>query len=256
MNSRLSLMPEHGSPALDFVLPPSCTFCRANLNPAGRQRYPEIWLCDACRFDMVNDERDPCQRCGMPVGPYARTDECLACRTRQFRFKQVVRLGVYEGELRRAVIRGKGRGSEALAESLAALLWQNQEAELRSLNVDFVVPVPQHWTQWFTRPHHQARTIAQILAECLGVPVRDRLVTKVRMTRDQSSLHRSKRLQNLDKAFAVTRDVDLERQNVLVVDDILTTGTTANEVTRALRNAHAGRVGVALLAVVPRPGNC
>jgi competence protein ComFC len=251
MSSRLSLMPEHGSPALDFVLPPSCTFCRANLNPEGRQRHPEIWLCDACRLDMVKDERDPCQRCGMPVGPYARNDECLACRPRKFRFKQVVRLGVYEDELRQAVIRGKGRGSEALAESLAALLWQQQEAELRFLDIDFVVPVPQHWTQWFTRPHHQARTIAQILAECLGIPMRDGLVAKVRRTCDQSSLHRAKRLQNLDRAFAVGRDVDLERQNVLVVDDILTTGTTSNEVTRALRRARAGRVAVAVLAVVP-----
>ena len=251
MNSHLSLMPEHSSPALDFVLPPSCTFCRANLNPAGRQQYPEIWLCDVCRLDMVKDDRDSCQRCGMPVGPYARTDECLTCRPRKFRFKQVVRLGVYEDELRHAVIRGKGRGSEALAESLAALLWRHQEAELRSLNVDFVVPVPQHWTQWFTRPHHQARTIAQILAECLGVPMRDGLVAKVRRTCDQSSLHRSKRLQNLDRAFAVGRNVDLERQNVLVVDDILTTGTTANEVTRSLRDARAGRIAVAVLAVVP-----
>lgn len=251
MSSRLSLMPEHGSPALDFVLPPTCTFCRANLHPTERRQSPEIWLCDACRFDMVNDERHPCQRCGMPVGPYARTDECLACRTRQFRFKQVVRLGVYEDELRQAVIRGKGRGSEALAESLAALLWEQQEAELRSLNADFVVPVPQHWTQWFTRPHHQARTIAQILAECLGIPVRDGLVAKVRRTCDQSSLHRAKRLRNLHKAFTVGRGVDLERQNVLVVDDILTTGTTANEVTRSLRRARAGRVAVAVLAVVP-----
>ena len=202
---------------------------------------------------MLKDDRDPCQQCGMPVGPFASTTDCLACRPQRFRFKQVVRLGVYEDELRRAVIRGKGRGSEALAESLAALMWQQQETTLRSLKVDIVVPVPQHWTHWFTRPHHQARTIGNILAECLGVPFQDRVVSKTRRTRDQSALQRSKRLQNLEKAFAVAQGVDLDRQNVLIVDDILTTGTTANEVTRALRRARAGRVAVAVLAVVPPP---
>lgn len=238
-------------PALDFVLPPSCAFCRAQMESGLIEgRFP-VWLCATCRDDMQNGNRPACRQCGMPVGPYAQTNDCLVCRPRRFRFKQVVRLGVYDRALRQAVIRGKGRGSETLAESLAALMWQEQETALRELNAAFVVAVPQHWMHWFSRPHHQARTVGRILAECLGIPFHDRLVTKTRRTRDQSSLERAKRVKNLEKAFTVADGVDLGRQNVLVVDDILTTGTTANEVARALRDARAGRVAVAVLAVVP-----
>lgn len=218
------------------------------MDSADAPRQP-VWLCSQCRDDMQKDQRDACRACGMPVGPYAQTDDCVLCRPRRFRFKRVVRLGVYDSELKQAVIRGKSRGSETLAESLATLLWREQQDVLRELDVKFVVPVPQHWTHWFSRPHHQARTVARVLAECLGVPYEDRLVRKTRLTRDQSSLDRAKRITNLDDAFSIGAGVDLERQNVLVVDDILTTGTTVNEVTRALRAARAGRVSVAVLAV-------
>lgn len=251
MRSHLSKLTEVGLPALDFLLPPSCAFCRAPMISGPSNGSPRVWLCGECRSNMLKDDRAACEQCGMPVGPYAPTTDCLACRSRRFRFKQVVRLGVYDDELRQAVIRGKGRGSEALAESLASLLWEQQQQTLQDLEATCVVPVPQHWMHWFSRPHHQARTVANVLSECLDIPVRDRLVAKTRRTRDQSSLERARRLKNLDNAFAVAADVDLQRQNILVVDDILTTGTTANEVTRALRAAKAGRVTVAVLAVVP-----
>lgn len=93
--------------------------------------------------------------------------------------------------------------------------------------------------------------MAEVLAERQEVPCCDRIVRKVRNTVDQSSLPKSKRLGNLNRAFQTDRGVSLQGKRVLVVDDILTTGTTANEVARVIRKAGSGPVAIAVIAVVP-----
>lgn len=188
----------------------------------------------------------------MPAGPYVDTsDGCTECRKRHFRFDRVIRLGVYEDSLRAACIRGKSSGGTALAAALAALLWNKQLAQFVEFKPDVIVAVPQFWLQWLTRPHHQAVTIAEVLAERLQTPFCNRLVRKVRNTVDQSSLPESERLRNLTDAFQTRRNTQLKDRRVLLVDDILTTGTTANEIARVIRKAEASKVAVAVIAVVP-----
>ena len=236
---------------MDFVLPPACTFCTADLlhnsgTPDG------IALCDHCRASFTDDNRPACIRCGMPVGPYVDTTSgCPNCVRRKFRFDEVIRLGTYEDSLRTACIRGKSRGAEALAAALANLLWSEQRERLVNFSPDVIVPVPQFWLHWFTRPHHQALTMAESLAQQMKVPYLERAVRKTRRTIDQSSLPRSKRLTNLERAFQVRHGTSLNNKRVLIVDDILTTGTTSHEIAKVIRKAGATSVAIAVIAVVP-----
>ena len=240
------------SALVDFVLPPVCSFCTRDLQNDFEATVDHINLCAKCRKQFTSDERSACQKCGMPVGPYVDTTQgCLECSLRNFRFDQVIRLGVYENSLRTACIRGKSRGAESLAASLASLLWKKHQKLLNEFAPDLIVPVPQFWLHNFTRPHHQALTMAEVLAEHLGIPCNDRVVRKTRRTIDQSSLPRSKRLTNLKQAYAVRRNHNLAGKRVLIVDDILTTGTTSNELAKVLRKAGATKVAVAVIAVVP-----
>jgi ComF family protein len=239
------------SSLVDFVLPPACAFCTRDLQNDD-ESVDEIHLCGRCRKNLTSDLRAACFKCGMPVGPYVDTQQgCPECSRRGFRFDRVIRLGVYEDSLRTACIRGKSPGAEALAAALASLLWKKQAGELNDFAPDVVVSVPQFWLHWFTRPHHQASTMAEVLAERLGIPCNERAVRKVRRTVDQSSLLKSKRLKNLDHAFRARRGAALKNKRVLIVDDILTTGTTCNEVARVVRKAGAKAAAVAVIAVVP-----
>jgi len=248
-------------PFIDLLLPPACAYCSA---PLSGQSFPEhtggqstatpdrLRLCSDCRSDFLTDKRQACLKCGMPVGPYVDPAQgCLRCVRRRFRFSGVVRLGVYEDDLRRACLRGKSPGTEALAAALAEFLWMKQHIRLTAFAADVVVPVPQYRLHRFTRPHHQADTVADVLARRLGRPCRPRMVRKIRRTPDQSDLTRAKRLQNLAGAFQAPGRGSLSGLRVLLVDDILTTGTTAHEVTRALKAAGAADVLVAVIAVVP-----
>jgi len=238
-------------PLVDFVLPPACAFCKRDLENDD-EAVDGIRLCERCRKNFTSDQRSACLKCGMSVGPYVDTKNgCLECSRRHFRFTQVIRLGVYEDNLRTACIRGKSRGAEPLAAALASFLWKRQQDRLQEFSPDVVISVPQYWLHWFTRPHHQAQTMAEVLAERLTIPCDERAVRKVRRTVDQSSLPRSKRLKNLEHAFRTRRGIPLKNKRVLLVDDILTTGTTSNEVARVLLRAGASSVAVAVIAVVP-----
>lgn len=242
------------APMVDLVLPPVCAFCgeyhaTTDSPDFGRE---SVRLCPECVGTLLKDDRDACRRCGQPVGPYSSdtTKGCVICRPKRQRHKEIIRLGTYDDELRNAVIRCKNRGAEPLAAALGDLLFCEHAQRLRDLNADLIAPVPQHWLHWFSRPHHSALTVASTLSNRLQIPLRDHLVRKVRRTPDQSSLHRSERLKNLNRAFRVSAARRVAGKRVLVVDDILTTGSTAGEMARALRASGATYVAVAVIAVV------
>ena len=234
--------------AADLVYPETCVICLAELTMDCRDG---IWLCGDCRSKLGTEDQDMCLRCGASIGPYIETSQgCLKCRRRHFRFDQVVRLGLYQNELRRQVIAGKGNGARLLSLTLADCLWSCQQARFAAVKADVVVGVPTFWMKRAYAPHHQAETIAERLAERLQLPFVRGAIRKVRYTVDQSSLPREFRTTNLKKAFRVARPSKVAGKIVLLVDDVMTTGTTVSECAQALKKAGAREVIVAVLAVV------
>lgn len=247
---------QFGRAAFRFVFPPSCPLCHGDvemteLDACGRPIVP--LLCGRCTADMQPPAGERCQRCGLPVGPFVfNRDGCPNCRSQEFRFQRVIRAGLYENALRRACIRAKASTQFPLAAALANLLWVTEREDFEAEQADLVVPVPRHWSRRIIHSHHAAETMSRVLSWRLGKPHRRTLLHKVRFTPDQSDLTAAQRKLNLKKAFVVwPRPRSLVGKTVLLVDDILTTGTTANECARVLLRAGAKRVVVAVIAVVP-----
>jgi ComF family protein len=241
------------SQAVDLVWPPVCAFCKHGLN-VGDGLTERVRLCAACCEAFTFDDRDACFHCGAPIGPFLDpTHKCAVCVVELFRFCQVFRIGLYDKELREACIRGKSAGSETLPVALASFLWQLEQQRMCDFAPDLVVSVPQHWRHWLTRTHHQATTIGESLASELGVPLRTDVVRKVRYTVDQSSLAGTARRTNLRNAFGVSRRGAqlVSGRRILLTDDVFTTGSTVNTITKVLLKAGAREVAVAVLAVVP-----
>lgn len=190
-----------------------------------------------------------CRRCGANIGPgLDPLVPCMFCRDEKFAFDEALRLGVYDGVLRTACLGAKQAGGEALAAALAELTWQANEADFRALGCDVVVPVPQYWAQRFLRRHHAAETMAEVWGRRLQVPVSSHILRKVRWTRPQARLKPSERRSNLRRAFATAGKGSFAGATVLLADDVMTTGTTAHEAARQLRQAGAARVIVAVVA--------
>lgn len=239
-----------GTVAADFLYPPACVRCGAAITsaPDNEQGGVARFCADCHELLRCRIER-ACLVCGAPVGPYLATPAgCQHCRGDDFAFERVFTLGVYEAELKRACLRIKEPFQDSLAAGLTELLADAWEEVLAAAEVDVIVPVPHHWIERLARRHRPPLTMGRVLARRLKVPCSTHILTKARRTPAQSSLPLSRRRTNLRWAFCTSGGVRLDGTTVLLADDILTTGTTAEHAARALRRAGADRVLVAVLA--------
>jgi predicted amidophosphoribosyltransferase len=236
--------------AIEFVYPPECVRCRrALLTHADSATCPSAWFCDECHAVLTGMRSASCRRCGAPVGPHLDSSPgCRHCRGDEFAFEQVVALGPYERELRECCLRFKQLREERLVAGLTDLLWDRAEPALREWHVDVVIPVPHHWSDRLLRPHLPPQTMARVLARRLMVPAEVHILRKSRKTPAQSSLSPAQRRRNLRRVFTISSRAGLLDRRVLLVDDVLTTGRTAHETARVLRDAGAHCVFVAVLA--------
>jgi ComF family protein len=176
------------------------------------------------------------------------TGRCFDCRGRKLLFDAARSLGPYRGPLRDAVLKIKHYYHEPLAAALGMHLAMLVRERPFDQSPELVAPVPMHWLQRLWRRTNAAETLAQSLARSLRVPLAADLLVCRRMLRRQSSLRAAERRKNVRNAFRKSLAYNIREARILVVDDVMTTGATAHEVSRALRSAGASAVYVVALA--------
>jgi len=241
---------------LDFLYPPCCPLCQAELNSDSadshgadsHREWGAVRLCDSCQRE-VSVRGPTCLRCAADIGPNLSRDGCPLCREEHYQFAGVVRLGVYKSLLKTACLRMKYPGSEPLSSVMADLLWEFEGPALQASGIDLVIPVPRHWWRRWRGGREAQQVLAEVWGGRLNVPVETSILRKVRWTVRQASLKPHLKRTNLRGAFAVPSGVDLSGATILLADDIMTSGSTANEATKVLKKAGARKV---LVAVVGR----
>lgn len=238
--------------AVAFVYPAVCVRCGVTLVSGDNGRIHALGgqgrFCGQCHEALRCTVEHACLTCGAPVGPHLKAWGCRHCRKDRFAFEQVIAMGVYERELKQCCLRIKEPSHEPLAAGLTELLWEAHEATLCGAGIDLVVPVPHHWWDRVTRRDLPPVTMARVLARRLSIPVAGHILAKRRRTPAQSSLPPAGRRRNLRDAFRITGGARLDGRTVLLTDDILTTGTTADRAAQLLKQAGAACVVVAVLA--------
>jgi ComF family protein len=228
---------------LQLLYPGVCRVCETSL-PQGQGSF-----CDSCRTQLTMDRRSTCPRCGGTIGPFAHVaGGCTGCRGMRFFFDRVLRLGTYDGLLRDVIPRLKNWAGEGLTEALGALWAEHCEETLRAVAANVIIPVPLHWTRRLTRGYNQSTVLAEALADRLHIPCQPRWLRRIRATAKQTAQTPSRRRINVRGAFRASLFAALAGQTILLVDDVMTTGSTASEAARALRRAGARRVVVGVLA--------
>ena len=230
-----------------LTLPATCTRCGKPGEP------PVARLTPACAcLDDVAPHRGPwCAKCGAPLGPHLDgTDGCVHCGQDRFAFGATFSLGTHAGELRDAIHVAKSDGGRVATCQLTEDLVDRRGGDLRAFGADRVVPVPHHWFRRLSAGHQAADEVGRTLARALSVRFgRNTLRARGRVRR-QATLSPSERRANLRDTFDVSRRgrAELAGRRVLLADDVLTTGTTADRCAARLREAGAAAVAVAVLA--------
>src|ERR1700719_1286644 len=128
--------------------------------------------------------------------------------------------------------------------------WMTRAGAELLADADALVPVPLHWTRLWQRRFNQSSVLAHAVSKLSGVPAVDHLLARARATPPQFGLARKERARNVQGAFEVPRAsrIEVKGKKLVLVDDILTTGATADACTKALLRAGAARVDVLVLA--------
>jgi ComF family protein len=229
---------------MHLLYPNMCWGCGLPL-PVGSAGF-----CATCRDALTGDQHPSCPRCAAHVGPFALVaDGCAHCRGVSLGFDRALCLGAYEGLLRDLILRIKHHAGEGLAEVLAELWVEHAAVALRATGADVIIPVPLHWWRRLRRGYNQSEALAHILAARLKLPCKPRWVRRIRATPAQTQqTSPTSRRENVRGAFAAHHHAALKGKTVLLVDDVLTTGSTASEAAKSLKAAGAATVIVAVLA--------
>lgn len=240
------------SAGINLIYPPQCSFCSRDIESP----CDGILLCSHCR-NRLAIPRTACPRCGATienllagavVGDQRDAGRCRHCRNVDFAFDSVIALGDYHDELRAAVLRMKWPAGESLADSLARLLARQFREQLDGFAPTAIVAIPMHWTRRASRGTNSAESLATALGRELKVRVVRRGLVRRRRTAHQNELPPEDRAGNVAGAFRIGRGKNLRSARVLLVDDVLTTGSTASEAAKTVRAAGAAVVAVAVLA--------
>lgn len=216
---------------LDRLLPQDCLLCSAAAGDA--------LLCAACAADLPQLAAARCPRCAQP-GPANET--CGRCQKTPPHFDAMRAPHPYAFPVDRMIQQLKYGHQLAIADHFGEQL----AAACRGIAADLIIPMPLHATRLAERGFNQALEIARPLARATGIPIDSRCCARERPTSPQEGLSLAERRRNLRNAFFCS--TDFAGRHLLLVDDVATTGASADECARTLKLHGASRVTVAVVA--------
>src|SRR5580698_8725975 len=232
---------------LDLALPTLCAACRAPVEGRG--------LCPSCWSKLSFITRPYCERLGIPFaydpGPGILSMEAIADPPAYNRARAAVRFD----EISRGLVHAFKYGDRL---DLAPMMgrWTSNAGRELLAEADALVPVPLHWRRQWARRFNQSAMLASAVAKESGVPIAFGALKRVKATAQQVGLSQKERAANIQGAFKVPEigRAAVAGRRLVLVDDVLTSGATAEGCARALLRAGAANVDVLVFARVADPG--
>lgn len=240
-SNAVDILAKLAKPLGAWLWPPRCALC-------GQSGQQDLDLCAGCEGDLPLNE-DVCEHCAEPLPPgLSQPALCGACLRQPPIFDACVAPYRYGFPVDRMIQALKYRGDVAYGRILGTLLARHLVR--RQTRPEVVIPVPLAQRRYRERGFNQARELALPVCDTLGLTLRSDLVVRHRETREQAALDRNERLENTKRAFMLM--APLNARHVAIVDDVVTTGSTVNELSKVLRTAGAEWIEVWAVARAQR----
>ncbi len=222
---------------VDLVYPPKCLVCGD---------MQASYLCAECEAKINMLDGTACPKCALPRLESLR---CPKCAEQEFSFDSAMSVGIYEDVLKDAVHQMKYSGHRVMAPVLARLMLQALRGKhWVTGRCGCIVAVPMHPAKERQRGFNQSELIAKEVGRVLALPVLTGVLVRSKSGVAQVGLSLERRMENVIGAFSVKRRDAVDGRNVMLIDDVLTTGSTAESAAFALREAGAKEVHVVTVA--------
>ena len=216
---------------LGVLYPQTCCFCG---------KISKEHICKECIEKITYIEEPVCKKCGKPIR-YKETEYCGDCEKTAFSYEQGKSVWLHTDVVRWSIYQFKYHNRRIYGKFYAQELFRIYGRWVRQNKIDVIIPVPLHKKRQRKRGYNQSELIARQLGKLLHLPVNAKAVVRKRNTKPQKELSHKERRHNLKEAFCVTKHWK-GKGNVLLIDDIYTTGNTIDSVAKLLRQKGADKV--------------
>jgi ComF family protein len=231
---------------IDVIYPPLCSLCGVFM-----KIEQEPGVCPLCLSQMKYIASPLCNRCGKPFHSEIVTDHlCGECLTRKKYLGCARSVGYYDGVLRKAIHLLKYKLKSNLAVPLGNIMANQMHSFFSATEYHLILPVPLHPRRLRERGFNQALALARVIGKKYRINLDNYNLTRHRETKPQVGLSQHARKNNVKDAFSLLKRDRIIDKNVLLVDDVYTSGNTVEECAKVLVRAGAHKADVLTLARV------
>ena len=232
----------------DIIYPKTCHLCKNKLQAASIGGL----VCATCWSKIKLNLPPFCASCGRHLDSQAiEKNTCPSCSRYKanFYFDRAFSPCQYTGTIKKLIHEFKYSGKDYLSKPLGKLMHTFiRDYQLPIQHLDYLIPIPLHKSRQREREFNQAEILSQEIAREFDKKVLTNALIRVKPTKTQTELTFQERCQNVKKSFSVTRPELVKDTNLLLIDDVLTTGATSSEAAKCLKSAGAQKVLLLTLA--------
>ena len=220
---------------INFILPPRCYMCEKVLDE-------DKGICDECISKIEFLNKTVCYKCGAPLFEQESNENkkilCGNClrHKNKIMFRMIRSAFLYDEFSKKLILDFKFYDKTDLAPFLAKMLYVVGK-DVFAEGIDIIIPVPLHYTRLLKRRYNQSSLLAKELGNITNIEVDYKNLIKRKKTKAQVECNVNERLINLKDAFSLKYPEKLKGKKVLLIDDVLTTGSTLNECAKAIKSA-------------------
>lgn len=201
-----------------------CIFCGCDI--------PSPYICDKCNQEEIYNNKNRCEKCDTPIKEGNLV--CDHCKNKKRDFEKLYSPFIYDNYVRKALLQFKSDGAKYLGHAFARFI--AERLILEQVEIDLIVAVPSHKDTIKKRGYNPAVVLAEELSKIMNIPF-ENILYKTRKTQNQKYLDYSERQVNLESSMILLNKSIVKNKNILIVDDIITTGATIEACAKLMPNA-------------------
>ena len=226
---------------LDIIFPMQCNLCGNNIETEG--------MCQVCwkKINWISDPR--CEICGAPF-TVLLNNICAICLEKKPHFDKAISVFEYDDFSKNIIIKFKHYDSTHLTKYISSLMYLASKPYVDEAHI--IVPIPIHLSRRLKRKYNQSELIAMEISRASGLPYEPRILKKHKKTLSQEELSAQKRKTNVKGSFSINKFYKdmIKDKEIILVDDVFTTGSTVNECSKILKKNGVKKVTVITLSKV------